>query len=88
MLTCAGAGVPAPVANVAPASPSLVSTARNLTKPQRAQVDAGERSLGHFHNLRKTDREIETFIVRKDPDRVAMVLDRVLDRMTTPTPAK
>ena len=81
------AGVPALLANaIFPANQGYSSTAFNLSDQQRAQVDAGEKPLAYFHNAKRAEREIETFIKRKDIARVASVLDRVLDSLTAPTP--
>ena len=69
-------------------SPGYVSTASHLTEQQRESIDRGERSLSDFHNAKKLDREIEAYIrrkTRKEPSRVLMVLDRIIDHMTAPT---
>ncbi len=82
-------GVPARLVKaMVGASPGYASTASNLTPGERALIDSEKAKLADFHNRRahnaKADREVEDLVAR-DPERAFKALERLFDRMTSPT---
>jgi hypothetical protein len=62
---------------VTEANPGYASTAFHLAKWQRQLIDDSRATLSHFHNARRRDPEIRTFVKRVGAARVQATLNRM-----------
>lgn len=66
--------------------PRYTSTASHLTPEQCQAIDRGAAKLADFHNhsVRNAKADKLENLVARDPERALTVLERLLDRITTP----